>query len=465
MHVSGRARVVLVAGVLAVAGSGPAFAQTATDPYYHFLMARHFASQGNREAALAELARAAAADPASAEIHAEIASIRYDARQRAEAEKAARTALAIAPANFEANRILGFLYVEAAQSDRASPAERAGYVRSAIVHLERAVAAQDSDLNLSLNLGRLYLTVGDVVKAVDMLTEAVNRAPFSLEVRRVLALAYASTRDYTAAIATLQEIAEDEPRVLVSIGEYQYEAGLHAEASETFTRALAVQPNSAEIKEKRIVAVYRAGQYARAASYAADAQRQHPEEPRFPTLQAQALFKGGSSARAIELLESTIKAFPRDTGSQYALADLYNDSGRSTDAERLLRQILAVNPSDPDALNYLGYLLAQNGKDLDEAITLVNRALQVRPNNGAYLDSLGWAYFQRGDLAEAEQYLGAAVKQMPDNSEILDHMGDLHAARGRWQDAIAAWTSALEGDGSGIEPAVIRMKLDDARGR
>jgi tetratricopeptide (TPR) repeat protein len=451
--------------VLVVAGSGVASAQTAQDSYYQFLMARHFESEGDTSAALAALERAAAADPTSAEIHAEIASLQYRRNQRSEAEKAARTALGLDSTNFEANRILGFLYVAEAQNERATPAERAGYVRSAITHLERAAAAQRTDLNLSINLGRLYLTVGDMGKAVETLTQAVSQSPFSIEARRVLALAHASVQDYRAAIATLEEIAEDEPRVLASIGEFQYEAGLYVQAAETLTRALAVQPNSLEIKEKRIIAAYQAGDYPRAASFAADAQRQHSDEPRFPILQAQALSKSGSAGRAIALLESTVKAFPRDTGSRYALADLYNDSGRSADAERLLRQILAGNPSDPNALNHLGYLLAQNGRDLDEAILLVNRALQVRPNEGAYLDSLGWAYFQRGDLAEADQYLGQAIERMPDNSEVLDHVGDLRAAQGRWQDAIAAWSRALDGNGSGVESAVIRKKIDDARGR
>ena len=65
------------------------------------------------------------------------------------------------------------------------------------------------------------------------------------------------------------------------------------------------------------------------------------------------------------------------------------------------------------ALNYLGYLLAVRGEQLDEAIQLVQRALKEEPDNGAYLDSLGWAYFRRGNLDEAEKYLVAAVKQTP----------------------------------------------------
>jgi Flp pilus assembly protein TadD len=164
-------------------------------------------------------------------------------------------------------------------------------------------------------------------------------------------------------------------------------------------------------------------------------------------------------------MESTAKAFPKDPTPQYALADLYQDAGRDEDAERVLRQVVAAAPNDPVALNYLGYHLAVRGDRLDEAIRLVRRALDADPNNGAYLDSLGWAHFRRGDLNEAEKYLGAAAEKLPDNSEIQDHLGDLYARRGRLPQAIAAWTRALEGSGQSIDRAAIEKKIADAQAK
>lgn len=491
--------VLVVAGVLAGAAPGVVSAQAVDDPYYQFLIARHLMSEGDASGALAALDRAAAADPDSAEVRAEIAMLQYRANKHDEAEKAAKAALALDGNNAEANRVLGYLYTNAAQNDRATAAERTGYVRQAIAHFERVAVQGPPDIAVTSMLGRLYLTNGEVDKAVESLTQTVNENPFSYDARRLLAMAFAAGNDYASAIAALEDLAEEEPRVLGLIGDYQAQAGMHADAAAMYARALAAQPNSREIKAKRIEALYRsgqydeaassaadaqrqhpadpafpglqvqalveAGQYERAASVAADAQRQHPDNPAFPPLQAQALFMSGNERRAIDLLESAVETFPKNTTVQYALADLYSDAGRRDDAEKTLRQILALNPSDPDALNYLGYLLAVNGRNLDEAIRLVSRALEVRPNNGAYLDSLGWAHFRRGDLNEAEKYLGQAVDRMPGNSEVLDHMGDLHAARDRWQDAIDAWSLALAGNGDGIEPAVLQRKIEDARGR
>jgi Flp pilus assembly protein TadD len=95
----------------------------------------------------------------------------------------------------------------------------------------------------------------------------------------------------------------------------------------------------------------------------------------------------------------------------------------------------------------------------------VQRALKEDPDNGAYLDSLGWAYFRRGNLDEAEKYLVAAVKQLPDNSEIQEHLGDLLARRGRFADAVAAWTRALAGDGQDIDKDAIEKKISSAKGK
>ena len=102
---------------------------------------------------------------------------------------------------------------------------------------------------------------------------------------------------------------------------------------------------------------------------------------------------------------------------------------------------------------------------LDEAIQLVQRALKEEPDNGAYLDSLGWAYFRQGNLNEAEKYLVAAVKQMPDNSEIQEHLGDVLAQKGRFAEAVSAWTRALAGDGQDVDKGAIEKKIASVKGK
>ncbi len=453
-----------------LAGLQPDLARAqGVDAYFEFLMARRLESDGDHRGALAALERAAAADPRSAEVRAEIASFHLRRNQRAEAETAARAAIAIEQDNVEANRVLGNLYAAAAEGgaqQRTAAAEADKNAAAAIVHLERAVAGSPTtDANMLFTLGRMYIRRGDTEKAVQALTRLLGQNPNSLQGRLALAQAYASGTDLTSAIAVLDEMLQDDPRVASALGQYQEQAGLLADAAATYTVALLVQPMSRDLKFRRIAVLYNLKEYGRAAGFAAEARKQHPEDSRFPQLQARALFDAGDRSGALAVMESAVKAYPKDQAPRYALADLYTDAGRTADAERVLRQVLASAPNDPQALNYLGYHLAVRGDQLDEAIRLVRRALETDPENGAYMDSLGWAHFRRGDLAEAEKYLSAAAEQLPGNSEVLDHLGDLHARRGRLEAAITAWTRALEASGDTIDRAAIQQKITEAQAK
>lgn len=447
--------------------SGVASAQTSPDAYYEFLMARHLEADGNNAGALAALERAAVIDPKSAEVRAEIAAFHFRRNQRDLAEKNAKQALTLDEKNIEANRVLGLLYAANADGEKNTPAQATTFMRDAITHLERAVnGAQGlTDPTLNYTLGRLYLRSGEPQKAIVALARVVNQNPGSVQGRVVLAQAQAAAKDLPSAIATLDEIVDDEPRVAAALAQYQEQAGLLKQAAESYTKALEVQPTSRELKLRRIVVLFDAKDYEHAATFAADAQKQHPDDSRFPRLQASALYAGGDRTRAITLLESTVKAFPKDNTTQLALVDMYSSVGRKFDAERVLRQILVVDPANADALNYLGYMLAERGEQLDEAIKLVTRALAADPNNGAYMDSLGWAHFRRGNLPEAEKYLSAAAEKLPRNAEILDHLGDVHAKRGKWQDAIDAWERAVQGEGDHVDREVIQKKIADARAK
>jgi len=444
-----------------------AIAQAPNDSYYNFLMGRHLEGEDNIQGALAALERAAAADPKAAEVRAEIARLHYRRENRDESEKAAKAALAIDDKNFEANRILGLIYSGAAAGERNTPAQAETYVREAIKYLEKAqsVAQGPPDPNLNYMLGRMYTVSGQPAKGVEALQRVVSQNPYSVPARTALAQAYAASGNLKGAIGALEDVADDSPAALEEMAKYQSGAGLYKEAVTSYTRALAAQPNNQRVKLQRIIAALEAKEYQQAATFAAEAQQQHQAESTFPRLQAMALLELGNRQRALELLESSAAKFPRDAETQFKLADVYADAGRPSDAERTLRQMLNVNPSDHRVLNYLGYLLANNGKNLDEAITLVNRALQADPGRGEYLDSLGWAYYKQGNLNEAEKYLSQAAQKLPDHPEILDHLGDVYAKRGRWQEAIDAWTRALATKDASVEPAAVQRKIDDARGR
>jgi tetratricopeptide (TPR) repeat protein len=467
VRATGALRRLALTVVLFVSLSGLAEAQVQT-AYFEFLMARRLEAQGDHEKAREALERAAVADPTSAEVRAEIASFQLQRNERNDAEREALHALRLDEANRVAHRVLGVVYAAdvEAMNARTSQAQVDARARQAIAHLERATgdAALGVGIQIYYSLGQLYMRTGDAAQAVDAFLEVVDQNPGSAQGRLSLARAYVAADDVTNAIGTLEVIVDAEPRVASTLAQYQVQAGLLGEAAESYTRALALEPTSRGLKFRRIAAVFNNRDFAQAAEFAAEAQAQHPGDLRFARLRARAVFENGDSAQAMTILEPTARAHPTDAATQLALADLYNDAGRDDEAEQTLRRYLTTTPADSQALNHLGYLLADRGRALDEAIRLVERALVTEPGNPSYLDSLGWAHFRRGDFNEAEKYLSPAAEQLPDNSVVQDHLGDVLAGQGRWLDAIEAWTRALAGDGD-IDTVAVEQKVRDARSR
>ena len=464
LHIHVPRRVALVLVILGLSPAAAVAQQSSGNPYYEFLQARRLEGEGNSDAALAALQRAAAADPRSAEIKAEIAAL-YAGRNppaRADSEKYAKEALAIDENNVQANSTLGYLYagIGASRNATLTPQD----VKNAILHLERAAAGTvGTDLQMMFTLGQMYLRDNQPQKAVQALGRVVAQNPGSPPARQLLANAYVAAGDLKGAIASLQEVVEYLPQLAPDLGRYLEQDGQLKEAAAAYTVALSQQPNNRQLKLLRIAALYNAKDFSEAARYAGEARKQHPDDVNFPRLQARALFDAGDKNGAIAVAESAAKTFPKDAATQFVLVDLYQDVGRSNDAEKLLRQMLANEPANPRVLNHLGYLLASRGDQLDEAVTLVRKALEADPDRPEYLDSLGWAYFKRGEMNEAVKYLALAADKLPTNSEVQEHLGDAYAKRGSMPEAIAAWTKALAGDGQGIEKSAIERKLQDAK--
>ena len=170
-------------------------------------------------------------------------------------------------------------------------------------------------------------------------------------------------------------------------------------------------------------------------------------------------------ARAAELAAEAITRYPRDERFIHLRADALANSGKVEEAAALLQSLIDRDPLNADALNSLGYMLAERGVRLTEALTLIERALKVEPDNPAYLDSLAWALFKQGRAEDAETPMRKAADAMPKESVIQDHFGDVLAQRGKSDEAIAAWERALAGDGLGIDRPAVEKKIKDARGR
>ncbi len=139
-------------------------------------------------------------------------------------------------------------------------------------------------------------------------------------------------------------------------------------------------------------------------------------------------------------------------------------------AEQLFKQVLDIDPANAMALNYLGYMLADKGIRLPEALKMIRKAVDQEPMNGAYLDSLGWVYFKMGQYELAEDNLRQAVERDQSDPTVHEHMGDLYEKTGRIRQAAAQWERSLaeyaKSAPADVEPAdvtKVQKKLEGAR--
>jgi tetratricopeptide (TPR) repeat protein len=111
-------------------------------------------------------------------------------------------------------------------------------------------------------------------------------------------------------------------------------------------------------------------------------------------------------------------------------------------------------------LNYIGYMLADRGVRLDEAVQYVEKALALEPGNGSYLDSMGWALFKLNDLKQAEKYLLQAISKVKNDAVIHDHLGDLYYKTGDFDKAQDYWNKSLATGTEADEIQKVREKVD-----
>ncbi len=418
--------------------------------------------------------------------------------------------------------------------------------RDAAGAYEQALERNPRSFDLRVRYASMLLNTGetsDVVKARDVLREAMGMRATDERALYLLAQAEARTGDYVAAegaarkliaqnatnprgYAVLAESLEERrlyrevidalgpalPKfraqpaaesgfalsmLLPHMGFAYAQLGQYNNAIDVFTEVRKLSPHDPAVNGYLVSAQLAAKRYDDAAETARAARADRPDDMRFVRLEAQALLQGGKrdqalalvegvasrrtddpqaqialarlyaeadrGAQAIKVLQTAQTRFPADTAVGFELGAALEKQNRFADAEAAFRSVIARDPSHADALNYLGYMLAERGDRLTESVDLIKRALEVEPDNGSYLDSLGWAYFKDGQLGPAEEHLKRAADQLQTNSVVQDHYGDVLFRLGRYQEAIDAWSRALAGDGDSVDLGDVGDKIRAAR--
>ncbi len=216
----------------------------------------------------------------------------------------------------------------------------------------------------------------------------------------------------------------------------------HGKAIELLKKGLDERPDYAALIPAYARALERAGQVKEAEGLLAKAVNEKPAAEIFEALSG--LYeRGGRLGDAVSLLTQALRKRPKDEQLLYALGTVYERKGDTPRSLEKMRAVLEVNPENANAMNFIGYVLAETGQNFEEAEKLLLRALELKPENGSFLDSLGWVYFRRGETERAVETLQRANAVSPNEPTINEHLGDAWAKAARKKDAVEAYQRAL----------------------
>jgi len=154
---------------------------------------------------------------------------------------------------------------------------------------------------------------------------------------------------------------------------------------------------------------------------------------------------------------------PKNDKYHFTLGALYDESKQRPASIEEMRKAIDLNPKNAQALNYLGYTYAESGSHLDEAERLIKRALAIEPEDGFYIDSLGWVYYQKGEYGKAAEQLEKAVNLTGDDPTITEHLGDAYSKLGRSEQAGQQYEDALRRTTDQEQVARLKGKLQALR--
>lgn len=338
----------------------------------------------------------------------------------------------------------------------------------------RALAAMaPTDNRGAVVLSHVYADRRDHARVIEVLTPVVRAregdesGPASLGLLLRLAGAHLSLGQFDAAVDLLEQARRD--RTDVMLDTYLLQALVAARRYDdalTLGQDVRAARPADPLPERLIAqALQGLGRTDEAVELLTTQRNQRPDDAMALVALANVLSSADRHEASIAVIEEGTPRFDDDVVYWFQRGAVYERADRHDVAEQSFRRALAINPRHAQSLNYLGYMLADRGERLDEAVLLITQALEIEPDNGSYLDSLGWAYFKQGKLDLARTHLQRAADLLPSNSVIQDHLGDVLLALGDSAGAVAAWQRALEGDRDSVDGDEIGAKIERARER
>jgi tetratricopeptide (TPR) repeat protein len=400
-----------------------------------------------------------------------------------------------------------------------------GQIEAALDQYKVIADANPEDAQTYLRISEIYRRQGKYEQALDSLKKAQAMVPDALEVPYNIAVVYQAQARYDEAEKILQDLLKktEKPDTNYSqsdrnnraifierLGMVYRDQENYQAAVDTFRKMIPLGDDNAKTGYQDIIDTYReAKQWSQATAVAKEAMQKLPDDRDLRMVLDAQLADTGDPEKPIADIRSLLKGKPEDREVYIRLAIIYTRLKRWSNAEEALsnaeslstkpddkeyisflrgstyerekkydeaeaefKKVLAANPQSAVTLNYLGYMNADRGVQLEESVNYIKQAVMLEPTNGAYLDSLGWAYFKLGKYDLAEETLTKASLRMGSDPTVQDHLGDLYQKTGRlklaaahWERAVEEWNKTLSAEVETDLLAATQKKLDAAKVR
>lgn len=350
------------------------------------------------------------------------------------------------------------------------------------VHIERMNALYRRAADLGRDDAAIQAKVGDyfvlsrqVKEAIPFYLSALRSGgqsddPALANLREKLARAFLIAEEKDRAIEMLEAVIAENPTRFETyelLGELYLQKGDNERALLNFEQTLLLDGSSAE-NYLRLAELYlKLKRPDKAVDTMRQARVKFPDVPQIGISFAVTLSQAKRHTEAMTAFAEA-KADAEQNHSELLNAKFYLQYGAAAEqaglidrAAELLRESIRLDTANAaEARNYLGYMWVDHGKNLDEAGEMIRKALETDPDNGAYLDSLGWFYFKKGEYERALKELSRALENMKEeDAVVLDHLGDTYHSLGKPAEALNYWQKSLAIDGS----TKVRDKVDAAK--
>ena len=310
---------------------------------------------------------------------------------------------------------------------------------------EKLLKLNFSSQDVLLRLINISLRMGQPEKALKYMQQGPDSTPFRLTVASM----FMESRHFLQAEALLKQIVAqgDAPMdVYLLLAELAYDQRRDLDLAFSWLDKIPATSKAAIRGEMlRVQLLTEAGRDAEALATVRKATQANPDSSELVEIEVRLLARQKQMNQALESAQKAAKRWPNNADVLFLLGSLQDETGDKKAAFKTMEQLLALHPDNYQALNYVGYTLAEENRDLDRAMTLLVRANEIAPNMSYIVDSLAWAYYKAGKIDDALKEIRRAVTlDEHTDASIWEHYGDIAARAGLKDEARTAYQKAME---------------------